>query len=198
MTAAEAAAKTAAPYIVGAGLLAFGGYWLYTKLPDAKDAAEAVKDAAFKIIADERDSSSELVESTIQNRMDELNVLPAYDVGVPITYKEDGTPDMKQFVEDVGGIGELGYTLGTFLYPDSVIVALTDAAIDSKIEAESSPTYKAMIEKSYDTFGATNPVMGIDTINRALTLDSNIPTYMQVTGDIYDYYSDKLSSGWFS
>ena len=197
MTAGEAAAKSAAPYIVGAGLFLGVGYFLYTKIPDAgeavKDALNVAKDAAVKVVTDERDSSSELVELTIQNRMDEINILPAYDVGVAVTYKEDGTPDMKQFVEDVGGVGEAGYTLGTLFYPDSVIEAFTDAAIDSKAAAETSPTYKAMIEESYDIFGVVNPLMGIDTIHRTMgnVVGINI-TPTEAIGDAYDY----LTSWW--
>lgn len=196
MNAGEAAAKTAAPYVIGVGVIIAGGYALFKWLPDAgeaaKDALNSVKDAAVKVVTDERDSSSLVVENTIQDRFSEIKLLPSYDVGVQVTYKEDGTPDMKQFVDDVGGVGEVGYTIGTMLYPDSVIKTLTDAAIDSKIAAETSPAYKTMIEESYDLFGAVNPLMGIDTIDRALLGIVGIETTpLEAIGDTYDYAADK-------
>lgn len=116
MTAGEAAAKAAVPYMIGLTVLGIGGYLLYNK------AADIIPDA-FKDVSDAVTGAVGAVEDKISfERLDAFNKLDAIIPNSEVKYV-DYIEAMPTGIKEVVEVGNL-------VTPDAVLVASGQAGAD--------------------------------------------------------------------
>ena len=196
MSAGEAAAKTAVPYIIGAGVLGLGGWWLYNKagdiLPDAfKDVADALTNAKEAVT-----DAVEAVEDKVRSeRLDAFNKM---DAVVPnsqvkyVDYIEAMPTGIKEMVE-----------VGNLLTPDVVLVASTQAGADTgnyftqtrdSLRPEEIEAYNAMSTTERLLFNIQGSIED-DPLDVLKTTGDTLLKYNPLTA--IPYYGANLISDWW-
>lgn len=158
MTAAEAAAKTAVPYAIGAGLLALGGWYLYNEL--IPDAAKAVKEQLEESNAAVTESRNDVYNDYFASG-GKLTVLPEIQAQDRFwtTQPKDGYEDFGQFLDVNFGVAQLPINL-VQIADNALDIGLLEAAAQDGAEFRIALEERGDVERLED----------LNSVERALVL----------------------------